>query len=71
MKPVGGSEQLAAGIFNPKSMFEVTLRYLPNLLPTHRINWNGRLFEITNVNNVLERNRWITLMATEGRSHGN
>jgi head-tail adaptor len=49
----------------------VTIRYLSGLTTTHRMNFGGRLFDLSNINNVLERGRWMVITATEGASHGN
>lgn len=71
IEPQGGSEQLGAAAFEPESIQRITIRYLPGILPAMRINFNGRYFDILNINNLQERNRWMVIMAREGRSHGN
>jgi len=70
VEPLGGTETLGAGAFNPEASHRITIRYLSGLTPDMRINWNGRYFDIANVNNVLERGRWMVISAREGRSHG-
>lgn len=71
LMPMGGSEQNAADAFQGRAGFLVTIRYLAGLSTMHRMNFGGRLFDLSNINNVLERGRWMVITATEGVSHGN
>jgi hypothetical protein len=41
------------------------MRYIAGLLPTMKIAWGDRMFEIISIINVAERNKEIVIMATE------
>jgi SPP1 family predicted phage head-tail adaptor len=71
IEPLGGSEMLGGASFHPEATHRVTMRYRAGLTADMRISYNGRYFDILNINNVLERNRFYVITAREGRSHGN
>ena len=59
-KEFWGAAQTEAGISH-----RIEIRYLPGITPKHRIEFNGRIFEIVSVLNLEERNREIHLMCWE------
>lgn len=69
--PVGGAERLGADAFQSQSHFQVLARWLPGVDATMRLNFNGRLMDISDIDNRKERGRWMVISAVEGRSHGN
>lgn len=69
--PAGGIEQFQAGAYTARAGFVFEGHYLSGVVETMRLSMGGRLFEITNVNNVDELNRTLRITAAEGRSHGN
>jgi SPP1 family predicted phage head-tail adaptor len=71
IEPTGGSEKYGAGAMIAQSTHIVNLRYYPGIVPKMRVNFQGRFFDILNVNNIDERNRELQLSCREGRSHGN
>ena len=70
VRPNGGTEIWGASVFNPEATHLVTIRYYPGLTAAMRVNFNGRVFNILNSNDDLERHDEILLLCTEGRSHG-
>lgn len=42
------------------------IRYSADILPTDRVNYQGRYMQIRAVINIEERNRWIELACEEG-----
>lgn len=68
---LGGSEQLGPGSFQVQAAHQITIRYLAGLDSTMRVNFNGRYFDILDIDNVWERNRVHILQVREGKSHGN
>ncbi len=69
--PTGGSERSGAGAMIAQATHTVNLRYYPGIVPKMRVHFQGRFFDILNVNNIDERNRELQLICREGRSHGN
>ena len=70
VEPQGGGEFFGGAVFNPEATHTITIRYWPGLLPSMRVNFQGRLFEIVNINDYEERHIWMKIQAKEGRSHG-
>jgi SPP1 family predicted phage head-tail adaptor len=71
IEPTGGSERSGAGAMIAQATHTVNLRYYPGIMAKMRVHFQGRFFDILNVNNIDERNRELELSCREGRSHGN
>ena len=71
IRPTGGSEQYGGGAYNPEAWHTVTMRHVAGFTSAMRINFGGRLFDVLNINDVMERGRWMVLTCKEGVSHGN
>lgn len=54
--PYGGGEKWADASLASTNMHKFTIRYVAGIHPRMRISWDGRIFDIQNVENVLERN---------------
>lgn len=67
----GGTEQRGVDSFEYRPTYKITSRWIPGIDSTMRVNLNGRVFDILQIDNQRERGRWMDLMVIEGRSHGN
>jgi SPP1 family predicted phage head-tail adaptor len=73
--PLNGREVLAAQSFSAQLTHQIVVRYThrfadPLELPTLRILWGTRVFNIQSAINDEERNRQVTLLVTEGLNDG-
>lgn len=66
IKPVSGSERLHSQRLEASMSHKVFIRYNNDIMPTDRINYNGRFFQIRAVINIEERNKWLELVCEEG-----
>lgn len=72
---VKGEAQFAAQAERSAVTHEITVRYqtalsVPAAVAAMRIVYGGRYFDIQSAINIGERNEWIVMRATEGRSDG-
>ena len=65
IEPLIGREYMAAKQLTAEVSHKIRIRYIAGLLPTMRIAWGDREFEIISIINVAERNKEIVIMATE------
>jgi len=65
VEPLIGREYMAAKQISAEVSHKIRMRYIAGLLPTMRIAWGSREFEIVSIINVQERNQEIVIMATE------
>ncbi|MBV8782414.1 MAG: phage head closure protein [Phycisphaerae bacterium] len=65
VSPISGREFEFARTFANTVSHRVTIRYLPGLLPSMRVNFGGRYFDINAVINTDERNYEHRLFCTE------
>lgn len=65
VKPMAGRELIMAGVNAPQNSVQFTIRYLAGVLPTMRISYGGKYYNITNVANLDDGNRWIELTTSE------
>jgi len=56
---------MAAKQISAEVSHKIRMRYIAGLLPTMKIAWGAREFEIISIINVQERNNEIVIMATE------
>lgn len=63
--PQTGSEGSVNDETTAKLKLKVTLRYLPNVTPKHRVVYDSRSFDIQSVVNAQERSRTLVLMCVE------
>jgi SPP1 family predicted phage head-tail adaptor len=75
ISPLSGREALIAQQVQSEITHQVICRYRPELavpkaVATYRLLFGARVFNITSSVNKDERNREITLMATEGLTDG-
>lgn len=74
--PAGGKEETAGGAVRGETSHNAKMRYHPQLIPKNRLvgiappTLVGRIFNITSVNNVEERNREMDLVLSEGLNSG-
>ena len=66
IKPMRGNERLQAMRLEATVSHVITMRYVSGVLPSDRVNYNGRLMQIRAVINVNERNKWLELYCDEG-----
>lgn len=65
VEPLLGREYLASKQISAEVSHKIRMRYMDGVVPTMRVAWGAREFEIVSVMNVEERNREIVIMATE------
>ena len=65
VEPLIGREYMAAKQVSAEVSHKIRMRYIAGLLPTMKIAWGAREFEIVSILNVQERNMEIVIMATE------
>jgi len=65
-------EQLSAntkygqGVVDEKGLYAFTMRYTTGITTQHRISYNSKLFSITSVIDLDERNKYLVIKASEG-----
>jgi SPP1 family predicted phage head-tail adaptor len=65
VEPLIGREYMAAKQISAEVSHKIRMRYIAGLLPTMKIAWGAREFEIVSILNVAERNNEVVIMATE------
>ena len=65
IEPLQGREYIAAMAVQAERTIRIRLRYLPGIVPTMRVVYQGRVFAITTAINVREENIELQLMALE------
>ena len=65
IEPLQGREFIAAMSVHAELTIRIRLRYLPGIVPTMRVVYQGRVFSLTAVINVREENVELQLMALE------
>jgi SPP1 family predicted phage head-tail adaptor len=63
----GGTEEMQGSQLIAISWMKIRMRYMLDIsiLPRDRVTWNGRIFDIVNVNNREERNAELELICKE------
>lgn len=70
IRPLSGREMLAAQAVNSEVSHNINLRYLAGITANMRILYGTRIFNITAVMNIDERNKELMLQAAEGLNDG-
>lgn len=65
IKPISGKEFFEAAKENSEISHRVIIRYTSGVLPSMRVKFDGRLFEIEAARDFYERHRYIELMCRE------
>ncbi|MGC7561340.1 phage head closure protein [Pasteurella sp. PK-2025] len=65
IKPLAGREYFSAQQVQSEITTQIFIRYLPGVLPTMRVKFGSRFFEIISVINANERNIYLQLMCKE------
>jgi len=65
IEPLTGREFYAARQTQAAISHKITMRYQTGIRPSHRITWAERVFNIEAILNKGERNRELTILATE------
>jgi len=66
VKQLSGTTKYAQGVKDDKGLYEFTTRYIAGITPQNRISYNSRLYSITSVINLDERNKYLVIKADEG-----
>ncbi len=64
--PLSGRERVYAQRLESNITHRILFRYTTDILPSDRINLNGRYFNIRSILNLEEANRFLELSAEEG-----
>jgi SPP1 family predicted phage head-tail adaptor len=70
LSPTGGKEEPQSGMVRAVASFNIQMRYFAGLTPKDRLVYNGRIFDIVNINDVDERHREYEITAREGQNSG-
>ena len=65
IQPMAGREAFTGLELQALDMVRIGIRYTSGLVPTDRVNWNGRLYDILAIHNKDERNRAMELVVKE------
>jgi SPP1 family predicted phage head-tail adaptor len=60
-----GQERWMSPQVTATAFFKITVRYHPEINVARQLKMGDRIFDINEVNNVEERNRWMVLTAQE------
>ena len=63
--PVSGREYIASGRKEGEVTHRIHIRYRDGILPSHRVKYGSRIFDIRAVLNHEESNKYIDLMCIE------
>ena len=66
IRPLSGGERLAAEAVQSAEDSEITIRYRPGVVQSMRVLYGARVFTVTSVVNIDERNEWLRLRCAEG-----
>ena len=66
INPKSGAERVRGMQLEATITHSIFIRYTADIMPTDRVNFNGRLMQIRAVINIEERNRWLELACEEG-----
>ena len=64
--PTGGDESFRQGKVQEKVTHKIFIRYRSDIKTSYRISYDSRIFNIKNILNIDERNRFLELTCTEG-----
>ena len=68
--PMGGTEMLAAQAINAESTHNVVMRWRPNVTAGMRLVYQGRVFNILNINDQNMAHQILELTCSEGLNQG-
>ena len=66
ISPISGRERVYAQRLEANVTHRILLRYVSDILPADRINYNGRYFQIRALLNLEEASRYLEISAEEG-----
>lgn len=66
IKHKSGMERNKDGRIQAVKTTQITVRYIDDIVPTDRVKFKGRLFQIRAIIDVEERNDWMILECEEG-----
>lgn len=69
-EPTGGKEDAQSGQVRAVATFKIGLRYFAGLTAADRLVYNGRIFDIVNINDIEELHREFDITAREGQNNG-
>lgn len=62
----GGDENIVAGRLEPTETITVTCRYSSDILETDRLNIDGKLYNISRLENIDRRSKFLRIYAETG-----
>ena len=68
IKPKSGNEKYRQGQLQESTTHEITIRFLSNISTTYRFKFESRFFNIRNIQNIEERDRFLKISCTEGEA---
>jgi SPP1 family predicted phage head-tail adaptor len=70
IEPLNGRELIAAQAVQNETRFTIGCRYIAGILPSMRILFGTRIFNILDMSNIDERNRELQFSCSEGLANG-
>tara|TARA_Y100001972_G_C7582027_1_gene291914 strand:+ start:100 stop:426 length:327 start_codon:yes stop_codon:yes gene_type:complete len=67
--PKSGNEKYRQGMVQESTTHEIMIRFVKNISTKYRIKFENRVFNIKNIQNVEERDRFLKLKCTEGEAN--
>lgn len=68
IKPVSGQERYRQGKLQESVTHEIIVRHRSDISTNYRLVYDSRNFNIRNIRNIDERNRFMLLLCTEGEA---
>lgn len=68
IRPTGGDEAYRQGKVQDKVTHKIFVRYRSDIQPYYRIQYESRIFNIKNIMNIDERDRFLELTCSEGEA---
>ncbi len=66
VQQLSGNTKYTQGVIDEKGLYAFTIRYITGVTTQHRISYNSKLFSITSVIDLDERNKYLVIKASEG-----
>jgi SPP1 family predicted phage head-tail adaptor len=70
VQPADARERIVGDRLAAKGEYEVTIRYLTGLTPSHKLTWRSRDLMISRILNTDEQRRFLTLLCTDPAPDG-
>ena len=66
VQQLSATNKYTQGVIDEKGAYTFTMRYTAGITNSHRISYDSKLFSITSVINLDERNKYLVIKGMEG-----